>query len=164
MTRRMLSLSILLLLALGLMAAPLQAKPASSGLDAEVLRDLAQVRRATAQYQDVQAALDAGYFLPEAMCVQHPEHGGMGYHYLNPAFIAPGDPDPSEPAILVYAPRDDGSLQLVAVEYGSQSADATLFGQGFAPPGGAPFWTLHAWVWKANPNGMFAPFNPNVSC
>ncbi|MFO7892402.1 MAG: hypothetical protein R6U63_01600 [Longimicrobiales bacterium] len=23
---------------------------------------------------------------------------------------------------------------------------------------------LHAWVWKGNPNGVFANFNPTVSC
>jgi hypothetical protein len=21
-------------------------------------------------------------------------------------------------------------------------------------------WTLHAWIWLANPDGIFAPFNP----
>ncbi len=37
-------------------------------------------------------------------------------------------------------------------------------------PGGAPLvlwhpdlgWTLHVWIWRANPDGIFAPFNPNV--
>lgn len=163
MTKRMLTLAILLLLALGLMAAPLQAKPASSGLDADVLRDLSEVRRATAKYHDVQAALDAGY-LADEHCVSVPGLGGMGHHYANPALLGHGDPDPLEPTILVYAPRNDGSLQLVAVEYGSLSSDAELFGRGFDPPGGAPFHTLHVWLWAANPSGMFAPFNPNVSC
>lgn len=23
---------------------------------------------------------------------------------------------------------------------------------------------LHAWIWKANPSGMFAAWNPNVTC
>jgi hypothetical protein len=23
-------------------------------------------------------------------------------------------------------------------------------------------WTLHVWVWKENPDGIFAPFNPKV--
>ena len=29
------------------------------------------------------------------------------------------------------------------------------------------FWSLHAWIYKDNPtvpDGMFAPFNPDVSC
>ena len=25
-------------------------------------------------------------------------------------------------------------------------------------------WGLHAWVWKENPSGMFANWNPNVTC
>ena len=177
MTRRIMTLSLFLLLALGMLAAPLQAKPASSGLDADVLRELAQVRRATAQYHDVTVAEAAGYTVQldgagEPDCVSYPG-GGMGYHYVNFGLIAENQDglDPLAPAILVYAPRPNGSLKLVAVEYAAfGSADVTfeLLGQGFArpaPPGaGPPFHTLHAWVWKANPDGMFAPFNPNVSC
>jgi len=172
MTRRIMTLSLFLLLALGMLAAPLQAKPASSGLDADVLRELAEVRRATAQYHDVAVAEAAGYTLMSE-CVAHPEWGGMGYHYVNPGLIA-GDQDgldPLAPAILVYAPRPNGSLKLVAVEYaafGSAEVTFELLGQAFAPPAppgaGPPFHTLHAWVWRANPDGMFAPFNPNVSC
>ena len=26
------------------------------------------------------------------------------------------------------------------------------------------FYSLHVWLWKANPSGLFAPFNPRVSC
>lgn len=26
------------------------------------------------------------------------------------------------------------------------------------------FYSLHAWVWKANPSGDFAMWNPEVSC
>lgn len=169
MTKRMLTLSLFLLLALGLMAAPLQAKPASSGLDADVLRELAQVRRATAQYHDVAAAEAAGY-VPASPCVHNEELGGMGYHYAKPYIFAPpsdGAPHPpldiAEPELLVYAPRPNGSLQLVAVEYASWGP-AELLGQEFDPPSGPPFHALHVWVWKANPSGMFAPFNPNVSC
>jgi hypothetical protein len=25
-------------------------------------------------------------------------------------------------------------------------------------------WALHVWVWKHNPSGMFADWNPQVSC
>ena len=27
-----------------------------------------------------------------------------------------------------------------------------------------PFYTLHVWAWKENPNGTFTNWNPNVSC
>jgi hypothetical protein len=26
------------------------------------------------------------------------------------------------------------------------------------------FYEMHVWVWKTNPNGVFADWNPNVSC
>jgi hypothetical protein len=26
------------------------------------------------------------------------------------------------------------------------------------------FYELHVWAWKTNPNGVFADWNPNVSC
>lgn len=40
-------------------------------------------------------------------------------------------------------------------------------GQAF-DVGGAPFpvlhRSLHVWLWKDNPSGLFAAFNPDVSC
>ena len=32
------------------------------------------------------------------------------------------------------------------------------------PPPGPAFFLMHAWVWKPNPAGMFADWNPEVSC
>ncbi len=44
-----------------------------------------------------------------------------------------------------------------------------LFGQDFMPNNGSrfqipPFFALHVWLFQDNPSGLFAPFNPNVSC
>ena len=45
-----------------------------------------------------------------------------------------------------------------------------LFGQPFNGPmaghePGMPWhWDLHVWIWQANPAGMFAQFNPSLSC
>ena len=45
-----------------------------------------------------------------------------------------------------------------------------LFGQMFMDSGFPnryqlpQFYALHVWLWKANPSGLFKPFNPNVSC
>jgi len=45
-----------------------------------------------------------------------------------------------------------------------------LFGQAFSAVGTdnryglPPFYELHAWIWKRNPNGMFADYNPRVDC
>ncbi|KPI01043.1 hypothetical protein OK074_5623 [Actinobacteria bacterium OK074] len=44
----------------------------------------------------------------------------------------------------------------------------TLFGQKFDGPTTLPglplHYSLHAWLWKPNPSGMFAPWNPTVKC
>jgi len=32
------------------------------------------------------------------------------------------------------------------------------------PPPGPAFYLMHAWVWKPNPAGMFADWNPEVTC
>lgn len=125
----------------------------------DVPRQLAEVRRATAQYHDVAQAVADGY-QPASPCVEH-----MGFHYLRSVAEDASELHITQPNILVYAPRPDGTLRLVAVEYGSWKP-ASLFGQDFDPPhqGGPPFHTLHAWVWQANPDGTFEALNTNISC
>jgi hypothetical protein len=103
----------------------------------------------------------------------------MGYHYQNINYLLDGIVDPSLPEILVYEPKKNGKLQLVAVEFMviAEYWDAVndeppmLGGQVFddhrAPgSGGPPFphYQLHAWVWKNNPAGIYSPFNPNITC
>ena len=71
-----------------------------------------------------------------------------------------------------------GKLHLVALEYVVIAADwdalhakpPALFGHtfNFTPSpnrfGLPPFYSLHAWVWKHNPAGMFEMWNPRVHC
>jgi len=144
---------------------------------------LAQVRRATARFHLVEGAVDAGYELGYVNgsgvriitgCVAHPTAGGMGYHYFNKALIDDLTVDPLKPEGLVYAPDPNGKLQLAAVEYvvpglasnpPGVSEPPTVFGSKMVilvPAVG--FHTLHAWVWRHNPAGMFAHWNPEVAC
>jgi hypothetical protein len=129
------------------------------GGEPETSKQLADVRRVTAKYHDLERAHADGY-QPGSPCVPH-----MGYHYVRSIAADQDELDPTAPNILIYAPRPDGRLRLVAVEYASR-APATLFGRTFDPPGpaGPPFHTLHAWVWQANPDGTFAAHNRNISC
>jgi hypothetical protein len=83
--------------------------------------------------------------------------------------------DPARAQALIYEPQKDGSMRLVAVEFIFPDGDdpttadnpppPPMFGQPFHYVG-APFdvWALHAWVWRENPSGLFADWNPNVSC
>lgn len=121
---------------------------------------LGEVRAATARYHDVDAAVAAGY-APTEHCVATPA-GAMGRHYVNMDLVLDGQLDPARPEVLLYAPQPDGSPRLVGVEYLSLTP-TSLFSQQFdAGPGGT--FALHAWVWQGNPDGTFAPFNPNVTC
>jgi len=94
----------------------------------------------------------------------------MGFHYGNPNLI-----DESvrvdEPELLLYEPEKNGRLRLVAVEYivpytahSRSAAPPVLFGQEFKQNDTFQLWGLHAWVWKHNPSGMFANWNPGVTC
>lgn len=143
-----------------------------------VASDLASVRAATAKYHDVAAAVAAGYQLGYrgvvTGCISNPTAGAMGYHYFNwekmddPAIVE-GDPE-----VLVYHTADDGTLVLGAVEWvvhkplweqAGNSEPPVVFGQTLHVLNPVLNWYItHAWIWKHNPAGMFADWNPEVSC
>jgi hypothetical protein len=141
-----------------------------------VAHDLHDVRKATKKFRDVRVALAAGYE-PAKECVAGPE-GGMGIHYANEKLIRDPRIDRRRPEVLVYEPRGE-DRRLVAVEYFRADADGGLdtdddrphlFGRGFDgpmeghEPGMPVHYDLHAWIFKHNPDGVFAPYNPRVSC
>jgi len=150
-----------------------------------IAQQLAQVKAALNKYTDVSVAKAAGY-APASPCEMTPASAGaswwagaMGIHFVNNALMKPGPLNPSKPPILVYLPTAGGGFQLVAAEYFKPDADQnvktdgdrpTLFGRAFDGPmlGHAPgmpiHYDLHVWLWKHNPSGLFAPFNPEASC
>jgi hypothetical protein len=139
-------------------------------------------KSATARFHDVEQAKAAGYTVEVAdlagiTCIEDPGGtGAMGVHMLNPALLFDGGViDADEPEILVYEPRNDGTLKLVALEYLVFKSDfgagrPSLFGQEFDSIAavnryGIPeSWALHAWIWKPNPSGILKPYNPRVDC
>jgi hypothetical protein len=169
---------LLLLAVAAMMALAGVALAASGSTDPDVNKGLAQVRQATAKYHEVGNALAGGY-LPTEHCVAVPGVGGMGYHYVNPGLVGDPSVDPLKPEVLLYAPKNNGGLKLVGVEYLVVDADQDLSTDGDRPnllgvafngpmeghePGMPVHYDLHAWIWKANPNGVFADFNPLVRC
>jgi hypothetical protein len=141
----------------GLLAIPAAAHDGAS---------LASVRHATARFHDVDRAVAAGYG-PLLACFDKPGVGGMGQHYAKGSLID-GTVTPTKPQALVYE-VDGDELELVAVEYIilysqlSPTAEAPrLFGQSFHHNDALSLWALHAWIWRHNPLGMFADYNPNV--
>jgi hypothetical protein len=143
----------------------------------------AQIRAATAQYHSLAAAKAAGWSnlfadVNGLTCITDtdtPSMGGMGYHWINPANI--GSTDPTKPAALIYESSPNGGSKLVGMEYLVIDSPTGSVPQPFLgdqpfmynPPGnrflgGTAFWSLHAWVWDHNPSGMYAMWNPRITC
>mgnify|MGYP001460004798 CR=1 FL=1 len=129
---------------------------------------LKQVHAATARYHSTTQATKAGYAVASP-CVSHPTLGAMGFHWVNGALVDPVY-EPLRPEAVLYAPSADGSLKLVAVEYivinvgqPAPTFDGHPFDVGGTPVP-APHWSLHVWIHRDNPNGVFTRFNPDVTC
>ncbi len=142
------------------------------------------LRKSLEKYKDYKVAV-RDLYLSTVACVRltgkkipgHAEYakGGMGVHFPNVTLRGP--PDPMKPNVLIYEP-DGKNLRLVAVEWFAPLTPETkerpsLFGQPFLGPmeGHEPLipkdfvhYDLHAWLFKDNPLGMFAPTNPTVTC
>jgi hypothetical protein len=165
---------------------------------------LAEIRTATERFQDVNVALAEGYIRDPANMCETAEmmgrpaaDGAMGVHYFRPDLLgitAPPNPrvdgngtytDFHAPAILIYEPQADGSMQLVAVENlvfkaswaaAGNAAPPTFHGRPYDDmeddPATAvdeahnfmPHYDRHVWVYRDNPRGVFAPLNPDVTC
>ena len=143
----------------------------TQGLGASVEKDLATLRRVTAPFHQFDVAQAANWSAKITSCMTDPGGaGGMGFHYGNVNLID-GSVSPDKPELLLYEPDKNGNLSLVAVEYiipyafHPRAADAPrLFDQPFIRNDVFQLWGLHAWVWKNNPSGIFADWNPNVNC
>jgi hypothetical protein len=125
------------------------------------------------------------------------EEGAMGIHYFRPDLLGiTGPPNPRvdgtgthtdfrSPAVLIYEPQADGSLELVAVENlvflraweaaghrGAPTFHGVPYDRMADDPatevdeahGFEPHYDRHVWLFRDNPTGVFSPFNPAVSC
>ncbi|MFC7537510.1 hypothetical protein ACFQPG_09040 [Sphingomonas sp. GCM10030256] len=124
-----------------------------------------------------QGAMGIHYFRPDLLGISGPPNprvNGTGTHT-----------DYLKPGVLIYEPQAGGSLQLVAVENlvfakawraAGNSKPPTFHGQAYDHMIDDPSTKLdeahmfeehydrHAWLFRDNPRGVFAQFNPNVSC
>lgn len=146
------------------------AEKASTASNSPLVR---KVRKATAQYRDINAALAAGY-APATPCVSGPNAGAMGVHLINGALLGK-EVDAETPEALIYEPLPDGRMRLVGVEILTFASDwvnevPTLDGHllnyvGAPNRYGIPaFYEIHVWAWRDNPDGAFADWNRRVSC
>ncbi|MEV0170886.1 hypothetical protein AB0I00_07140 [Streptomyces sp. NPDC050803] len=152
---------------LALTAVPAHAAPDPDPL---VWADLTGTYAATGVYQYEPFAVADGF--KPTPCAEMPPDGGMGYHYFNLENI--DKLTPSTPAALLYEDTPDQGRRLVGVEWiasaDTHSSAPTMFGQTFRGPRAyteplnGSFYTLHAWIYKENPNGLFGLWNPTVKC
>lgn len=135
------------------------------------------VRDSTERFKDVSVAEAEGYAL-QFGCVSGEYSAAMGLHYVNGDLVGKGVLDATRPQIVIYEAMPGGRLRLIGADYllfqaawdANNPAPPQLMGQAFhlfeAPNrfGLPPFYTLHVWAWKDNPNGAFVNWHPNVSC
>ncbi len=168
---------------------------------------LDEVKSIAGRYRDVDVAKAEGY-TTDNKCVTAEmlgfpaEMGAMGLHYVRRDMLGlPPKPSPPgsgrvsgtgthadfrKPAMLVYEPQPDGSLELVAVEnlvfaaawHGNARNNEPPKFHGRTYPllkddprtrvdeahGWEPHYEQHLWVYRDNPNGAYSPFNPEVTC
>ncbi len=85
--------------------------------DAEINKQLAQVRRATAKYHDINVALEDGFAaFGNGACAEDADGTG-GIVYFNLARVQQQGVVLEEPELLLYVPSGDDNLRLVAVAY-----------------------------------------------
>jgi len=200
-------LSLLALAAASPLAAQSAAPAAASTAPAQVASaepTLDELRALTERYRDVNAALADGYVRDPGntcetadMAGRDRADGAMGIHFAHMerlGITAPPNPkvdgngthtDFRKPAVLIYEPQADGSLELVAVENlvflkawedAGHAAPPTFLGHAYNrmvdDPNTevdeahhfAPHYDLHVWLYRENPKGMFTQFNPKASC
>ena len=166
------------------LACSISAAPGPAAAEEPYKAQIDALRNSLEKYKDYKVAV-RDLYLSTVGCVHysgekmahHMEYpkGAMGVHFVN--VTVRGAPDPMKPNVLIYEPVGK-ELKLVAVEWlvpltTDTKERPSLFGQPFMGPmeGHEPLipkeyvhYDLHAWLFKNNPLGMFAPTNPNVNC
>ena len=137
----------------------------------EVQDLVAVVRAATTRFRSLDSAAAAGYPRDVARCYIMEQHGAMGYHHVNRSYVD-SVLDPEHPEILLYERAADSSYRLTAIEFivpyrlwpPDSDSIPTVRGQRLHRVDEVSVWGLHMWLWKENPAGLFADWNPTVSC
>ena len=122
-------------------------------------------------------AMGVHYVRPDLLGITAPPNPRVDGNGTHTDFLKPG--------VLIYEPQADGSMELVAVE-NLVFAKSWHAAGNTKPPSfqGVPFDSMaddpatpldeahmfephydrHVWLYRRNPNGLFTPFNPAVTC
>jgi hypothetical protein len=174
------SVSTLMIVAQDSHSHTVQAQQETAEQNANQIALIQIVRDSTDRFHEVAEAEREGYALAFG-CVSGPDQGAMGLHFINMNLVGSGVIDPTRPQIILYEPTVDGRLNLTGADFlvdahqwdndkTHKPGPPELMGQLFhyfeAPNrfGLKPFYTLHVWAWKDNPNGAFVNWHPGVEC
>ena len=160
------------------MAAPLFADDSAHSNHPVPAKLVREVQNATRQFLNVNN-LEGTNYAPLFGCISGPDHGAMGIHYVDLGLVGDGKIDLSQPEALIYEPVGN-RRRLVGVEYivdaptwlaEHDNTPPQLEGQAFQLVGTpnrygipSPFFELHVWAWRDNPNGAFVDWNNDVTC
>jgi hypothetical protein len=118
------------------------------------------------EYEDVEAARDAGYV--DTHRFDSNESGVVGVRFINTNAVD-DELDPREPEVLLYTINDTGEYELLGAEWTVPELDAderpTLFDESFDGPLPAhtdefdEHYGLYAWLFEENPDGEFEQRN-----
>jgi hypothetical protein len=140
------------------------------GYSGAAVDGVTRLRAATKSFDVLDNAVAAGYPREAKDCIVHEHHGAMGYHHLNSKYVD-GTLVPEHPQFLLYQRLADGTYRLNGAEFivpyrfwPRDSTAPVFMGQKLLREDAFKYWYLHVWAWNANPDGLFADFNPNVSC
>lgn len=124
-----------------------------------------------------EGAMGVHYFRPDLLGIKGPPNPRVSGDGTHTDWLKPG--------VLIYEPQADGSMQLVAVEnlvfakawhaagnkerprFQDQPYDHMVDDPATKIDEAHMFeehYDRHIWLYRENPKGMFAQFNPNVSC
>ena len=152
--------------------------------------ELEAVRKGLARFEDAAQADHESYVA--IGCIDYGDHPELSKedaaNYLNKSGLVTmvnyaaamsGSLDPNKPAVLLYDRPADGPLILAGAAWAVPAKPGVerpkLFGQDFKGPMVEKSLTplvrldltqyeLHVWLWRDNPDGLFARTNPNVPC
>jgi hypothetical protein len=146
------------------------AASADAGLRGAHAAELAALREATNGFRDFTLATTTGrYATAITGCMTDPTQGGMGFHYARTELLD-ASLDVRTPEALLYEPQKNGRMTLVAVEYlvpftaWTASTPPTIMGQPLLRNEAFQVWARHVWLYRDNPSGLFADWNPRVNC
>ncbi|HYV96742.1 MAG TPA: hypothetical protein VE967_04715 [Gemmatimonadaceae bacterium] len=146
------------------------ASPNPAAYGAAVENGYKRARAATNAFHALDSAVAAGYVAAVQNCVADSVHGAMGYHHINRALLD-NKADVERPEYLIYERMPGGTYVLNAVEYiipyriwPRDSTPPLVMGQKMRQNDPLNLWNLHFWIWKTNPAGLFAEWNPDVHC